>query len=294
MNMTIRLGGHPYMPSTLYEYCERYFKTVGATILPSDENALCVEITRDVDKELTDRPFYWMWVEAMNENPPNTILYLQFKEDIQPQEIPKDAKPELITPGCYRLMRIYASAKTRGAFAAAYENQSLLSPYAIFIVRVSFVSDRRIDFLESYAIDLTTLQVYGDVITRLNERNLLDERPLHAQILPVPLDMDQLFSLLLQCVRLDVQDRDHTWATEAHDRLQDELQKLDQYYNSLSSRTSTKDPSMNLEGEGEGESDLSIQAERELRRAELIWRTEPKIEVRPQQMALAYLASPPV
>ncbi|PWI58803.1 YqhG family protein [Sulfoacidibacillus thermotolerans] len=296
--------------SDLYMYCKRYFETVGATFLPAQEGALCVEIPRDVDKELTDRPFYWMWVEAMNENPPCTILYLTFSPELEPIDAPERAKPELITPGCYRMMRIYASAKTRGTFASTYESEGKLSPYAIFIVKISLISDRRQDFLESYAIDLTNLQVYGNVMEHLTKRKLQDERPLHAQIFPVPIDMDQIFTLLLQCVRLDVEERDHTWAKDAKKRLENELSKLDHYYLSILSskekvhaqqspkeldrpfeKTLIENAQTNFESTTNS---WSIEAERELRKAELIWRMEPKIEVRPQQIALAYLASAPV
>ena len=102
--------------------------------------------------------------------------------------------------------------------------------------------------------------------------------------------MDQVFSLVLQCVKYDVEDRDHSWATEAHDRLEKELAKLDHYYQSCDTNAENKDSTYQTD---EATSHWSIQAEQELRRAELIWRTEPKIEVRPQQMALVYLATPP-
>ena len=138
----------------LLTYCKKYFTCVGASILPSADGSLCVELPRDVDKELTDRPFYWMWVEAMNESPANTILYLIFDKNHTKMPAIEGVKPELVTPGCYRMQRILLSAKSRGMFAAAYEASPVLTPFALFIVKVSFVSDLRKDFLESYAIDL--------------------------------------------------------------------------------------------------------------------------------------------
>ncbi len=268
---------------SLFDYCERYFRHVGALRKPAPSDVLCVELPRDVDKELTDRPFYWMWVEAMNETPANTVLYLKFNPDSTDAEAPPESKPELVVPGCYRMLRLYASAKARGAFAAAYETGGVLFPYAVFVVKVSFVSDRRMDFLESYAIDLQTFQVYGDVIPELLNRALFDERPQHARLIATPIDMDKVFSLLLRCVRLDVEARDHQWAIDARRRLELELGRLDDYYTSLHEQTRVIDP----------QHILPHAAERELRIAEIVWRTEPKIEVRPLQMALVYLGAPP-
>ncbi len=277
---------------SLFDYCERYFRHVGATRKPGPPDVLCVELPRDVDKELTDRPFYWMWVEAMNEHPANTVLYLKFKPESEDAGAPPQAKPELVVPGCYRMLRLYASAKARGAFATAYETAPVLFPYAVFVVKVSFVSDRRKDFLESYAIDLQTLQVYGDAMTGLMNRTLLDERPQHVRLMAAPIDMDQVFALLLGCVRLDVEARDHRWAIEARQRLELELGRLDAYYTSLPGEQGDS-PAPVSDIADVAHLALSSAAERELRKAEIVWRTEPKVEVRPLQMALAYLATPP-
>jgi len=278
---------------SLFAFCKRYFRQVGAVQKPAPPTALCVELPRDVDKELTDRPFYWMWVEAMNENPANTVLYLKFTAESDDAGAPPQSKPELVIPGCYRMLRLYASAKTRGAFAVAYEAAPLLFPYAVFVVKVSFVSDRRKDFLESYAIDLQTFQIYRDIINGLLDRSLLDERPQNARLIATPIDMDQIFALLLRCVRLDVEARNHHWAIEAKQRLKLELDRLDAYYSSLQGEQQTRGKNAPQAESDDARFVLSKTAEHELRRAEIVWRTEPKVEVRPLQMALVYLAAPP-
>lgn len=304
-----------------HDFCLRYFTHVGATLLPAPPGVLCVELPREVDKELTDRPFYWMWVEAMKENPPKTVLYLKFDPDAPERGIRDGAKPELITPGCYRFMRILASAKSRGSFAVGYEDAPCVTPFSVVSVKVSYVCDRRQDFLESYAVDLRDLRVYPDAIKRLESRTIQDERPRATQIVPVPYDLDQLFSLVEDRVKADIGRRDQTWAREAERRLADELARLDAYYSSLeqeasryvqaratpSSCRTARDPRPESGGGGvaDGAADAagpvaeapdatwSSAAERELRRAEIVWRTEPKIVIRPTQFALVYLSRPP-
>lgn len=276
----------------LNDYCERYFKSVGAQIRPSPRDTLTAELPRDIDKELTDRPFYWMWVEAMNEEPPNTVLYLKFRSNADEIHVPEGAKPELIVPGCYRLLRIYASAKQRGMFGVAYERGEVLTPYAVFVIKVSFISDRRQDFLESYAIDPRDYAIYPNAMDALLRRKLEDERPRAARILSVPLDVSEIFKKLYTRVAADVARRDHRWAKEARTRLQGELTRLERYYESLSAPQAVRDDS-DARREREDEARAAFAAERELRRAELMWRTEPKIEVHPTQLAYVYLAEPP-
>lgn len=276
-------------PDAIEAYCRRYLTAVNAVIHPSPSHTLCAEIPRSVDKELTDRPFYWMWVEAMNENPPDTVLYLKFHPDAMEQNIPERARPETIAPGCYRFLRILASAKARGTFAAAYESAPLLTPYALFTVKISFLCDSRQDFLESYAIDLRDYDVYSDAMEKIEPRGLLDERPRESRLVPLPVDVDQLFQVLSDCVHRNAQARDQTWAREAQNRLKSELRRLDEYYASLEGAQETGKQDRN----GGEDAGWSREAERELRRAETVWRTEPRIEVRPTQFAIVYLSRPP-
>lgn len=311
-------------PDYLEDFCRRYFTGVGATIMESPAGTLCVELPREVDKELTDRPFFWMWAEAMNENPPNTVLYLTFTDDASITHVPDGAKVERMTPGCYRMLRIMTSAKSHGAFASAYEMAPVVTPYAILTVKISYISDRRKDVLEAFAVDLRDYRITANVMPDLMARRLHDDRPLGAKILPVPVDFDQVFQLVMDCVRTRVEESDHAWAREATRRLQSELADLDAYYASLATEdadlqtpaASDDERTESIAADASGKviqlqkfaemtgraapvpepvvSPLTRAAEQELRRAEIIWRTEPRVEARPLQCALVYLANPPM
>ncbi|KYP80624.1 YqhG family protein [Ferroacidibacillus organovorans] len=274
------------MPSesqALMDWAIRFFDSVNAVRHPSSPNSLRVQLPREIDKELTDRPFFWMWAEAMNENPPETILHLQFDDAPLPEDLPQDVQKERIALGCYRMLRMEASAKKRGAFAVAYEQGAVLHPYVVFVVKISFVSDRRIDFLESYAISLRDQRVYPDAMTRLARKKLMSSRSPQSQIMSLPLDVDALFQIMFQCTKMDISRKDGMWAVEARKRLTDELSRLENYYKSMENETL----------ETNEVQQKSMAGEYELRKAETIWRFEPKIEVRPLQFALVYLATAP-
>lgn len=293
-------------PAEMYHFCKRYFEAVEAAFLPSPKDTLRVKIAREIDKELTDRPFYWMWVDAMNENPPDTILNLHFhtgSTDTHPpgqpsspleaetartetpdaQAAPGEERPELMSPGCRRLLRIYASARQRGMFGVAYERAKLLRPYVVFVVKVSYISDRKRDFLESFAIDPEDYTLHADAMDRLSGVELDDHLPRGARISGIALDMDRIFRVLHAHIAARVRSDDHSWARDAKKRLEAELRALDEYY----AKPAGQSPSKREAPENED----ALAAERELKRAELAWRMEPRIEVRPTQMALVYLAA---
>ena len=290
----------PWSDEVLEDYCKRYLQAVGARLLPSARGTLCTALPRDVDKELTDRPFYWMWVETMHETPPETVLFLTFRDDVEASAIPEACKIERIHAGSYRMQRIVASARQRGAFAVAYQRAPIVSPFVLMNVKVSYLSDRRLDRLESYLVDLRDYRIYHEAMSVLTETNLSDERPLETQILAVPMDFDQIFSLVKKTVQRTVALDDHTWSRDASQRLNRELRTLDDYYASL--ENTTRNPHSSETPETPEDIDpvpetlvtsFSRAAERELRRAELVWRGEPRVEVRPLQVGLLYLADVP-
>lgn len=285
------------------DWVERYFDSVNALRHPSSPNSIRVQLPREIDKELTDRPFFWMWAEAMHEDPPETVLHLQFDGAPLPEDLPQGIQKEYIVPGCYRMLRMEASAKKRGAFAVAYEHGTVLHPYAVFVVKVSFVSDRRIDFIESYAISLRDQRVYPDAMNRLARKKLISSRPPQSQLMSLPLDVDLLFQIMFQCTKMDISRKDETWAVEARKRLTDELSRLENYYQSMDTEVQDSEKNQS-EKKGNKHAQVnqsardsmcpkSLEGEYELRKAETIWRFEPKIEVRPLQFALVYLSTAP-
>jgi len=271
----------------LRNYCTRYFESVGAAFLAADDGDLCVQIPREIDKELTDRPFYWMWVETMGENPPESILYLRFERSGRaPRAVPEGVRLELIAPGCQRLARIEASIARRGMFSTAYERGELLFPYALVIGRVSCICDRQRDSLLSYAQNLVTGEAYPHAMDDVAKRVLHNERPRGSRLLTAPVDTDELCDRAQQFMRTEVSSWDVRWAVDAERRLQADLAQLHRYF-------AEQDAERQGEQEPSGDRQPST-ALRQLREDELRWRCEPRIEIRLTQFALLYLASPPI
>lgn len=259
----------------LYRFTKLYFTYVEAVFRTADHLALCVELPRDVDKELTDRPFYWMWVETLRETPPPTVLYLQFSE--QPpsssiiSELPENTRPERINTGSYRMQKIFQSTKTRGRFAVAYEHAPELWPSVLINVKISYTSDRQKDELLTYVVDLKTDLIAESSMQLFMTKKLSDELPAKAKIMPLPVNYDRILKRVLDRLKQDLAKKDSRWAKEATTRLQQELAELDRYYAELPEQE-------------------DLINEKILRKDELTWRMAPKIEIHPLQLALLYLA----
>lgn len=122
-------------------FCDGYFESVGAACIRVDDHYREYELPRDVDKELTDRPYYWLWVEQTGQIVPPTVLRLAFSDEAVARENERlraeafaradvqamtevermffrPPTAEYVTLGSFRLDKLFASIDQRGRFAS--------------------------------------------------------------------------------------------------------------------------------------------------------------------------------
>ncbi|MCL6625384.1 YqhG family protein [Alicyclobacillus shizuokensis] len=286
-------------PKERFQFCDTYLQAVGARELRRSDAYLEYELPIDVDKELTDRPYFWLWVEQTGHQVEPTVLRLAFSEQAAQREnerLRREAwttaeargmsevermffRPpvcELITLGSFRLDKIFDSLAKRGRFACVAYDTSTHGDH--------MVSWLMVNIMVSFQAALTQ-QVYRSLAIRLDHGEVVDGFYDFVRRLPMqPAEPEQL----LQRSRISVSDAllrldntlhheilhsDLSWAEEARHNLQQELEQIDLYYESLL-------PDLDAE-----ERNL-VQAERDRKRQEVRQRSEPRIVIAYQQAAL--------
>ncbi|HEU4963316.1 MAG TPA: YqhG family protein [Bacilli bacterium] len=271
----------------IQDFCRRYFQAVEAPILVDQEDFLQVELPREIDKELIERRYYWMYIEATNQDPPNTVLSMSYRPDLQIEGVDK---LDFVTLGSFLLNKIIESTQKRGRFTRAYQ-QGLrpgtpLQPVLLTTFKLSFVADRRRDEIVSYAVHLGTGRVIRDFYDRVEHVSM----GATASELTPPLSprytCEQGYELIREALQAEIEALDHTWAEEAEAHLQAELEQLETYYESLTlvSASETKNADEQQKKAG------AYAAERELRVAELKWRCAPRVQIEPFHFGLLYVA----
>ncbi|MDB5084864.1 MAG: hypothetical protein JWN30_1750 [Bacilli bacterium] len=153
----------------IQSYCEKYFTHVGATIVCRSDGYMEIDLPTEIDKELTDRPYYWMWIEATGQTPPQNRLRMQFDPNMTfPDEAPAAGKIELISLGSFRLNKIFESVAKRGRITKQYQisppqiaSQSL-EPWLMVPYKVSFIADLRRDEIRSVGVNLLTGEIFSN------------------------------------------------------------------------------------------------------------------------------------
>jgi hypothetical protein len=258
-------------------YVRTFFEAVKAPILREEPYFLQVELPREIDKELSDRPYYWMWVDASGEDVENTVLNLAFDPDVAVDGLDT---LELVAPGSFRLEKIFEATKKRGRFTLQYEKtEGALHPLLVVNYKISFIADRCRDEIVSFGIDLTNGAILPHAFHTLAALPFEPEPPSTCTLLHPSLSVEEAWRILQSAVTTYISHSDQSWAAEAEKQLQREKKQLEDYYASLI-RTEEDDLSL-------------LAAERDLRISELEWRCQPRIAIKPFNIAILYIRQIP-
>lgn len=281
-------------------FCEAYFKAVNAIEIRASEGYREYELPRDVDKEMTDRPYYWMWVEKTNQQVPPSVLRLAFTKSALEREnarLHKEAldraeeqgmndlqrmyfrapTAEYVTLGSFRLDKIYASLEHRGQFAAVMPKTvtsgNLLIPWLMLNIEVSYRCDLAEQSFISIGVCLTNGQIverFYDMISRIEMQPLYPMLPWSAE------KIQEGFHRAQHHLNRKLAGQKHDWAIDAQARLKSEITQLRTYYRSILPDVPVAEQPL-------------LQAEQKRKEAELTERTQPRIEATVRQMALVGL-----
>ncbi|GMA52378.1 hypothetical protein GCM10025857_37350 [Alicyclobacillus contaminans] len=294
-------------------FCDAYFKAVGAPVVRALGNDYReYQLPREVDKELTDRPYYWMWVEKTNQDVPLTVLRCAFSDEALEQanrrlreaaldeaeqrgmtelerRFFRPPTAELITFGCFRLDKIYTSLEKRGRFACvapeSWNGAQPLIPWFLMNAIVSFRCDRVEQRFWSIAVCLHNGQVvfgFYDMIQNIRMQPVAPSALLsHSS---AALGIEQACATACSAILTALERQSHEWADTARRRLDEEISQIELYYRSI------------LPDAPDDEKPV-IEAERHRKIRERTEQIGPRIEIDIRQMALVGLterrSSPP-
>ncbi|GAA0350695.1 YqhG family protein [Bacillus horti] len=287
----------------LYNYVEAFLHSMDCQIINQDQTYLTTQLTPEVDKQIMNRPYYWMFVERTGATPQPAQLTFVFDND----HVPDEVRGELLKFGCWRLHQIFDSAKQNGQFIRLYEEVSKanltqgLMPWLLINYKISFISDQKKDIFYPLGFNLVTGQMMTEFEGVLGQYRLTPKIPdYHFTFRPI-------FSLAssIQHIEKHIQEflhhQDTTWATQANQRLDEEIDLIKSFYfpNSRNLKQQPTDFFGKLKQnkrpdqlETEKEEEYSREALLNKRLAE-VEQYRPRIEVNPINVGLVYLQTDP-
>ncbi|WP_051662848.1 YqhG family protein [Alicyclobacillus macrosporangiidus] len=288
-------------------FCDAYFAAVGAPVVYEAPFYREYQLPRDVDKELTDRPYYWLWVEKTQKDVPPTVLRLAFEETALErenerlrQQALRDAEhqgltelqrrffrpptAEWINLGCFRLDKIFQSLDRRGQFACVAPRHlppnAVRVPWLMLNLLVSFRCDLTQQEFWSIGVCLVNGQVVERFLPALERLDMVPlDKPAEA-FLSGTLSLEQAWQRVARHVERRLAERPHDWADAATRRWLDEREQVRTYYRSILPDVPDQERTL-------------VAAEQARKERELEARMRPRIEVELRQVALVILAERP-
>ncbi|MCP8967089.1 YqhG family protein [Ectobacillus ponti] len=217
----------------IHDYMHRFFLANQCEILENRDYHLHVQLTIEMDKLLMNRPFYWHYLEKTGGVPNPASLSLITDQN----KAPEDVKGEVIHYGSPRLRQIFHATKELGAYIRLYEEVQAEGPHGIPLhpwlgvnMKVSYQCDRKKDMMYSLGLHL----ISGAIVSGFHET--LQSIPLTPKIPDLCFTLTPMIRPQSGLIRIEetvkslIMKEDHTWADEARERWQHDLDLLNQFY----------------------------------------------------------------
>lgn len=247
-------------------FVERYLQAYQCQITESTPHYIHTQLSIEADQDLSNRPFYWMYVERMNLQPQPIQICFVFDAE----HAPNDRPSELMFAGSPRLQLMWQSAQKNGRFVSLYQENANYMPLAQsrpFIpwlavnLFISYICDQKKDRIAHLGFNLITGEMKDNFHQQLLPHNWHNQLPPHRHLLPQKVPLREALGEMEYHIEEQLQTEDQTWATNAQQRLQRELEQIKLYY-----------PDSNRSEE--------LQQEKQQRMTETVWQYQPRVEVR--------------
>lgn len=194
---------------------------------------------------------------------------------------------EELTFGSRRLQQIFQTVKSRGRYVQMFEEpraENAWRPgsfaYASWLCvnyKVEFLCDMKRDELHSLAIQLSTGEIAGCFYDLLLAKRLTPRLPPHVHIARHRFTLEQAAEKLERRLEEQILGYDRRWADEAHERWQDELARVDDYY-------------VEMLNQAEPDQQPAVLEQHQNRRREIEWQHRPRIRISVTNCGLFHLA----
>ncbi|WP_042159602.1 YqhG family protein [Paenibacillus gorillae] len=292
----------------VHKFVHRYLEATDCSILEKSPAHFTVKLSPAADRELTNRPYYWGFVDRTG-TPPETMTFLFVTDKhkyealtaapsasapaLTPQEaaanaalsrsmgfVPGNLTNGTRTPredlyfGSRRLEQLFTAAKSYGSYVNLFQEPEKKAstpfsstPYTAWLgvnMRVEFASDMKREEIHSYGVSLATGSIVEQFHDQLQTLRLTPRLPANVHVAKNGLSLTKALSVVEQALERKLKNYDYSWAAAATERLQEELDRIDGYYEPLIKHATD-------------ETKPAIQEQYNQRRQETKWQFEPRV-----------------
>ncbi|RYL92368.1 hypothetical protein EWI07_09850 [Sporolactobacillus sp. THM7-4] len=212
----------------IHEFLVNYFTASGCQLLPvSEKDQIKVKLTKEMDKLLMNRPFYWHYIENTGGIPETATLLL--RTDSQTEE------GELIHFGSPRLHQILDSTKKLAPFIRLYQNlpphsAPALEPWLGINYKISYQCDLKKDRICSTGLQLINGTIIDGFQEMLERLDLIPKLPDYCYTLSPLIKIKSGMARIEHFIESVLKKEETDWAENAGKRWSRDRELLDSFY----------------------------------------------------------------
>lgn len=293
-------------PDEILRYMMAYLHSTDCNIIEKSPAHVTVKLSTEADKALTNRPYYWSYVERTG-IPAETMSYTfvvepTAYEQMQQNHAPTAANPdpnglmtryfgaaptlpqlganrilrEDISFGSRRLQQIFAATREGGRYVNLFEQAGpeqvdarkpiKYETWLGVCFKVEFVCDLKREEIHFLGISMRTAQIQKDFGKLLAGKELSPQLAANMHIPAAKLPLTAAAAQLENHLLEEIRGLDYQWSELARARLAEELTVIDLYYEDL-----LKEP--------DEAKQAAVQEQYNARRQEMSWQYEPKVQI---------------
>jgi hypothetical protein len=260
-----------------------YLDSTGCHFIEKSPSRITVKLSPEADRMLTNRHYYWSFVDRTGADPETLTYGWSFENPASssPMSYIMTESGRVIQEDIYfgsrRLHQLFDAVRQGGRCVTLFEepqrgrNDPLGSqPYTAWLgvnFKVGFQCDMKREEIYGWGISLATGVIEERFMEKLTDKKFTPRLPSNIHLLKNGLSLRKGMSQLELTMERKLKNADFSWAEEAEQRRQDELERISHYYAPLLEAT---EPS-------EQRDELSVRFQQ--REAEIDWQYRPRVSV---------------
>lgn len=275
----------------VHKFVTSYLDSMGCHFIEKSPSSVTVKLSPDADRALTNRPYYWSFVDRTGADPETMTYRWSFENPSMADRAAASPISYVMTEsgrivqedvyfGSRRLLQLFEASHQGGRCVTLFEeplrgrSDPLGSqPYTAWLgvnFKVSYECDMKREELYGWGISLATGFIDEKFMETLKLKRLTPRLPSNVHILRNGISLRKGMSQLELTLERKLKNVDFTWAVEAEQRRQDELERIRLYYQPMLEAMTHEDQ------KAQKEEQTARYVQRE---AEIDWQYRPRVSM---------------
>lgn len=213
----------------LHHFLRSYFKAYHCQIDHDEAGMLVIQLTKDMDQILMNRPFYWHYIQSMGEKGDPAKLTLITDRNYL------DENGELIHFGSPRLQQIFNHLKQTKQHVKLFQKietnqRTAMQPWLLTNIKVSYHGKQNKEELFSIGLNLINGMMKTNMMKRLKELQLYPTISDYCYPLSPLIKLKSGFIRITNVIEDYLQNQSYEWADEALLALKSEMNIVKHFF----------------------------------------------------------------